>query len=76
MTSEDLGEQDRAFLARVGAVPTNRKPVSVWLAQALCVVLGILTGLSAFQRQGYVDPPDARPGLAAWIRRPCQTLLY
>ena len=49
MTDGDLGEQDRAFLRQIGVVPTNRKPASVWLAQALCLVLGASTTFFAFQ---------------------------
>jgi hypothetical protein len=41
MTEGDLSEQDRAFLNRIGAIPTNRKPISVWVAQALCLLLGV-----------------------------------
>lgn len=49
MTDGDATEQDRAFLRQIGAVPTDRKPVSVWFAQALCVVFGALTTYFAFR---------------------------
>lgn len=54
MTSEDLGEQDRAFLARVGAVPTDRKPVRSGAAagRATSILLMLVLGW----RLGFGDP--------------------
>ena len=52
MTDEDLGEQDRAFLRNIGVVPSNRKPVSVWIAQAACLLFGVSTTFFAWRMEG------------------------
>ena len=52
MTDGGLSEQERAILRQVGAVPTNRKPISVWVAQALCLLFGVASVWFAWRIDG------------------------